>query len=269
MYSASADTVTCLSLNIYSDDVESFLQTMTTVSHFLLAMMSHPESLAKAQQEIDSVVGADRLPTFSDRGSLPYSTASPLRGCHWPCTYMFSAVVEAVLNETWRWGVPVPLSETLPLSSCLVEIDLTSVDLPHRLMEDDTYRNMHIPKGSMVSSNHAHPPVHALKCRCSFVGIRQYMVHISLMFRHPRLNFVFRRAILRDERIYSNPSAFYPERFLEKVDTATERRRNPRNYVFGFGRRCVGMKSRPYLPETYTLVENALVPTSLNRPSGF
>ncbi|KAF5381704.1 hypothetical protein D9615_005603 [Tricholomella constricta] len=147
MYSASMDT------------------TMTTVSHFLLAMIAHPEVLAEAQKEIDTVVGSDRLPTFKDRPKLPY--------------------IEAILNETWRWGVPVPLN------------------LPHRLMEDDVYRDMHIPKGSLIFGN------------------------------------IW--AILRDERIYPNPSTFAPERFLEKVDAATERRRDPRNYVFGFGRRkCPG-----------------------------
>jgi len=147
MYSASVDTV------------------MTTVSHFLLAMMSHPEVLAKAQKEIDSVVPPDRLPTFDDRPSLPY--------------------VEAVFKETYRWGVPVPLN------------------LPHRLMEDDIYRGMHIPKGSMVFAN------------------------------------IW--AILRDERLFADPSAFYPERYLQNVDESMGKRRDPRNYVFGFGRRrCPG-----------------------------
>ncbi|KAG6842723.1 hypothetical protein H0H93_003664, partial [Arthromyces matolae] len=54
MYSASMDT------------------TMTSVSHFLLAMMAHPETLAKAQEEIDRVVGSERLPNFNDRPNLPY-----------------------------------------------------------------------------------------------------------------------------------------------------------------------------------------------------
>ncbi|KAG6860201.1 hypothetical protein C0995_014458 [Termitomyces sp. Mi166 len=147
MYSASMDT------------------TMTTVSHFLLAMMAHPEVLAKAQKEIDTVIGSERLPNFSDRPNLAY--------------------IEALLKETWRWGAPVPLN------------------LPHRLMEDDIYNGMFIPKGSLVFGN------------------------------------IW--AITRDERIYANSSAFIPERFLEKVDPATEHRRDPRKYVFGFGRRqCPG-----------------------------
>ncbi|KAJ7910500.1 cytochrome P450 [Mycena leptocephala] len=148
MYSASVDT------------------TITVFCHFLLAMVLHPEVLAKAQKEIDSVVGTDRLPSFSDRASLPF--------------------VDALLSEVYRWGVPVPLS------------------LPHRLMEDDVYRGMFIPKGSLIFGN------------------------------------VW--AITRDETLFPNASAFLPERYLEKVEPALAKRRDPRSYVFGFGRRrCPGV----------------------------
>ncbi|KAJ7062124.1 cytochrome P450 [Mycena amicta] len=148
MYSASMDT------------------TITVFCHFLLAMLLHPEVLAKAQQEIDTVVGRDRLPTFADRASLPY--------------------IEAILNEVYRWGVPVPLS------------------LPHRLMEDDVYRGMVIPKGSLIFGN------------------------------------VW--AIMRDETLFPNAGAFLPERYLDNTDPALAKTRDPRSYVFGFGRRrCPGV----------------------------
>jgi len=148
---------------IYFGSVDT---TITTICHFLLAMMHYPEVLAKARQEIDRVVGTDRLPTFVDRSSLPY--------------------VEAVLKEIWRWAVPAPLSA------------------PHRLSEDDIYNGMLIPKGSLVFAN--------------IWGI------------------------FRNEQMYPNPDMFNPERFLEKVDPAIARYRDPRNYVFGFGRRiCPGM----------------------------
>jgi hypothetical protein len=45
-------------------------------------MILHPECQAKAQEEIDSVVGDLRLPEFGDRGSLPF--------------------VEGILQETLR-----------------------------------------------------------------------------------------------------------------------------------------------------------------------
>ena len=38
-------------------------------------MVMHPEVQRKAQEEIDRVVGNDRLPTFADQSSLPYVDA--------------------------------------------------------------------------------------------------------------------------------------------------------------------------------------------------
>ena len=40
-----------------------------------LAMALYPDVQRKAQAEIDRVVGKDTLPTFSDKGSLPYVRA--------------------------------------------------------------------------------------------------------------------------------------------------------------------------------------------------
>jgi cytochrome P450 len=51
-------------------------QTVATVSNFLLAMVQHPEVLAKAQEEVDRVVGTERLPSFQDREYLPYGKNS-------------------------------------------------------------------------------------------------------------------------------------------------------------------------------------------------
>ncbi|KIO10098.1 hypothetical protein M404DRAFT_130775 [Pisolithus tinctorius Marx 270] len=56
---------------------------------FLLAMVLHPDVQRQAQEEIDRVVGTDRLPNFGDRPNLPY--------------------VEAILLETLRWVPAVPL----------------------------------------------------------------------------------------------------------------------------------------------------------------
>lgn len=66
---------------------------MTVIRHFLLLMQLHSEVAAKARKEIDSVVGTGRLPTLSDRPSLPY--------------------VNAVMSECLRWGAPVPLGQCI------------------------------------------------------------------------------------------------------------------------------------------------------------
>ena len=47
-------------------------------------MMHNPAAQQKAQEEIDKVVGTERLPGFNDRESLPF--------------------VECILKETMRYG---------------------------------------------------------------------------------------------------------------------------------------------------------------------
>lgn len=39
---------------------------------FILAMVLHPEVLVKAQKEIDSITGGERLPELEDRENMPY-----------------------------------------------------------------------------------------------------------------------------------------------------------------------------------------------------
>lgn len=72
---------------------------MTLLSHLVLLMLQYPEKFAKARKEIDSVV-RDRLPTFTDRPSLPY--------------------VECVMSELLRVACPVPLStyDTICVITC-------------------------------------------------------------------------------------------------------------------------------------------------------
>ncbi len=47
-------------------------QSGATLTAFILSMVMNPEAFKKAQEEIDQVVGNDRLPDFEDRKSLPY-----------------------------------------------------------------------------------------------------------------------------------------------------------------------------------------------------
>ncbi|KAI0717422.1 cytochrome P450 [Cerioporus squamosus] len=75
--------------------------------------------------------------------------------------------------------------------------------LPRRITEDNVYKGMFIPKGTLVFGNNYN--------------------------------------MVRDPAIFPNPDAFDPSRYLEEVDENTARLRDVRNYVFGFGRRkCPG-----------------------------
>ncbi|KAJ7660885.1 cytochrome P450 [Mycena polygramma] len=58
---------------------------------FFLAMTLYPDVQAKAQAELDTVVGSDRLPSFNDRPMLPY--------------------IEAVFKEVLRWHQAAPIGQ--------------------------------------------------------------------------------------------------------------------------------------------------------------
>ncbi|KAI6039896.1 cytochrome P450 [Pisolithus marmoratus] len=92
--------------------------THATVLVFLLAMVLYPEVQTKAQEEIDRVVGTDRLPNFDDRPNLPY--------------------VEAVFLETLRWHPVSPMG------------------LPHMTTTSDVFDGMYIPKGTAMAHDERH-----------------------------------------------------------------------------------------------------------------
>ncbi|KAG6919127.1 hypothetical protein DXG01_008934 [Tephrocybe rancida] len=52
-----------------------FSATAASLQAFILACIRYPAWIAKAQEEIDTVVGSERLPSFKDRPFLPYVEA--------------------------------------------------------------------------------------------------------------------------------------------------------------------------------------------------
>jgi cytochrome P450 len=78
-------------------------------------MIAYPDTQARAQAELDVVVGRNRLPTFADYPQLPY--------------------IRAMVKETLRWRTISPMA------------------VPHRCIEDDWYEGMFIPKGTICIPN--------------------------------------------------------------------------------------------------------------------
>ncbi|KAJ7907006.1 cytochrome P450, partial [Mycena leptocephala] len=89
--------------------------TVSVITAYFLAVAKYPEVQAKAQTEINAVVGPNRLPTFEDRDSLPY--------------------IEAICKELYRWLPIVPLA------------------VPHCAVAGDVYEKYFIPKGTPVIAN--------------------------------------------------------------------------------------------------------------------
>ncbi|KZP19003.1 cytochrome P450 [Athelia psychrophila] len=92
-----------------TDTSASFIGTL------ILAVLQNPSVQRRAQAELDSILGPDRLPTFDDMPALPY--------------------LSAVVKECHRWKVLVPFA------------------MPHMLTEDDEYRGWFLPSGIMVIPN--------------------------------------------------------------------------------------------------------------------
>ncbi|KAI8409450.1 hypothetical protein FOFC_09289 [Fusarium oxysporum] len=86
--------------------------TWATCVIFVLNMVLHPEIQEKAQQELDAVIGTDRLPDFSDRPALVY--------------------IEHIVQEIYRWSPLAPLG------------------IPHKSLHDDIYKGMLIPKDTLL-----------------------------------------------------------------------------------------------------------------------
>jgi cytochrome P450 len=78
-------------------------------------MVLFPDVQKKAQDEIDRIVGGNRLPTFGDKSSLPY--------------------ISRIVLECLRWNPVTPLG------------------VAHCLTEDDEYSGYRIPKGSTILPN--------------------------------------------------------------------------------------------------------------------
>lgn len=93
------------------------------VMQYMINVMEHPEWQQKVQEEIDAVVGKDRLPRFDDVPNLP--------------------TVRAVIKEALRHR------------SLVAEIGI-----PHKLDKDDFYEGHFIPKGTLLHANYRYVPLH-------------------------------------------------------------------------------------------------------------
>lgn len=122
MFSAGVDTVSqsleaisfikaaCIELSTNSN-----VQTAGILVSLILAMVWYPEVQAKAQEELDRVVGEGNLPDFGEEDSLPYC--------------------QALIMELLRWKPVVPVS------------------IPRMVEREDVYRGYRIPAGSVVIPN--------------------------------------------------------------------------------------------------------------------
>ena len=96
-------------MEIFGGGVET---TASTLLWVVFMMLHHPKVLAKAQREIDSMVGDQEMMHFADKAKLPY--------------------VSAIIHETHRIA------------------SLGYFSIPHTVNRDLKYKNYVLPKGSLI-----------------------------------------------------------------------------------------------------------------------
>ncbi|KAK0718480.1 putative cytochrome P450 [Lasiosphaeria miniovina] len=99
--------------NLYEAGSDSSAVSMAVL---VMAAILYPKMASKAQEELDRVVGPDRMPTFDDLDNLPF--------------------IHAIVKELLRWR-PV-----------------TPGGVPHAVIEDDEYMGYRIPKGTVILPNY-------------------------------------------------------------------------------------------------------------------
>ncbi|KAH7080786.1 cytochrome P450 [Paraphoma chrysanthemicola] len=89
--------------------------TGATMNFFVMGCCTNPEAMAKVHEELDRVIGPDRLPEAADEPNLPY--------------------VRAMIKENLRWR---PFSNQ---------------GFHHATTKDDTYKGFRIPAGTRIIPN--------------------------------------------------------------------------------------------------------------------
>ncbi|GFN18415.1 cytochrome P450 [Aspergillus tubingensis] len=77
--------------------------TATTLNNWLLAMALNPAVVQRAQQELDQVVGRDRLPGWEDEPNLPYVRAIIKEALRWRPVNKFG-MMHATSDDDWYDG---------------------------------------------------------------------------------------------------------------------------------------------------------------------
>ncbi|TFK43947.1 cytochrome P450 [Crucibulum laeve] len=120
---------------IYSGGADT---TVAGIESFVLAMTLQIAAQKKAQAEIDSVIGTDRLLVLKDRARLPYTEA------------LFTEVLRVYAIA------PTGISDIIYSFTLILVIEhsnLVPSGLPHVSREDDIHNGYFIPKGAIVIAN--------------------------------------------------------------------------------------------------------------------
>ncbi|KAI0828275.1 cytochrome P450 [Trametes gibbosa] len=118
----SEDIVMLTATQVYTGAANTIFSSLAS---FILLMLEHPDVQLRAQEEIDHVIGTRRVPSYEDRGSLPY--------------------IWAIMTEVFRLRPPIntvtrtPARDDVHTSYTIEKDTLVIVNLWAMLHDDELY----------------------------------------------------------------------------------------------------------------------------------
>ena len=97
-------------------------------------MVLFPDLQVRAQEELDSITGGQRLPTMDDSKSMPY--------------------LNALILDVLRWNCVAPTGLHIYAQGISVrQLRINIIAFPHLSISDDEYLGYHVPVGTLVYGN--------------------------------------------------------------------------------------------------------------------
>lgn len=110
--------------------------TSSTLYAFVQAMLLYPEVQKKAQEEIERVVGPDRMPTMDDEPNLQYIRCIVKESLRWMPTTIMGAVPHAVTQDDWYGGYLIPKDAGVVNNVWAINMDPARHPQPRRFNPD-------------------------------------------------------------------------------------------------------------------------------------
>ncbi|KAJ9501497.1 hypothetical protein H2202_003291 [Exophiala xenobiotica] len=114
--------------------------TSSTLYAFIQAMVIFPEVMKKAQEEVDRVIGPDRLPTMNDEQDLQYIRACVKESLRWMPTAITGAIPHCVIQDDEYQGYKIPRGAAVIHNVYSINMDPARYPDPRRF-EPDRYKD--------------------------------------------------------------------------------------------------------------------------------
>ncbi|KAL2167285.1 hypothetical protein VTG60DRAFT_1444 [Thermothelomyces hinnuleus] len=240
----SEDLVAAQKEEGFSDDQAAYITgtlleagsdtTSSTLYAFVQAMLLYPEVQKKAQEEIDRVVGPNRMPTMDDERDLQYIRAIVKESLRWMPTTIMGAVPHAVTQDDWYEGYLIPKNAGVVNNVWAIHMDPVRHPEPRRFNPDrykDDYQSLADAAANPDASKRDQftfgagrricPGIHVAE-RSLFLGVSRMLWAFDIS---PATDERTGKPIIPDQEKLTQGFVCQPEEFPVKITPRSEARR--------------------------------------------